>query len=233
MKVIKLVCKDWCDIVKGKRDFAFANEVIISAYSLSNAEFEDYQKFLMGVLVYRPDKETDKGSINLRISDLSNPLQGTFDISQCGEAWKHLCISTGYHKQNKAENANKVEIWLTPRFLVEKELSGSANHFKEIFPDKWNKEVLVGIIWTWGFDEADTSEAYRIHNPTYKFNDYSYLTRPLTEGELLLNNLYHLFERYAKETKGRTLRLPILMVNKYEIILRFTLSNILNISAAA
>lgn len=109
-----------------------------------------YQRFLNGVLIYRPDGETDTGRINLPIASLLNPLVGTFDLSQCGDTGNYLSISTGYRKEKKAKNANKVEIWFTPRFLVEKELQGPAAHFKEIFPAHWPDTAPVGIIWSWG-----------------------------------------------------------------------------------
>lgn len=95
--------------------------------------YEDtYKRFLSGRLVYRPNEESDAGRIELRIADLANPLEGTFDLSKCGDAGKYLSISTGYRKGKKPENDNKVEIWLTPRFLIEKNLEGDASHFKDI-----------------------------------------------------------------------------------------------------
>ena len=109
-----------------------------------------YQRFLNGVLIYRPDGKSDNGRINLRISDLVNPLDGTFDLSQCGDTGNYLSISTGYRKVKRPENAKKVEIWFTPRFLVEKEILGTASHFKGIFPASWASTSPVGIIWSWG-----------------------------------------------------------------------------------
>jgi hypothetical protein len=111
---------------------------------------EIYRRFLNGVLIYRPDGKSDEGRINLPIASLANPLEGTFDLSQCGDTGKHLSISTGYRKVKKAENADKLEIWFTPRFLVEKELQGTASHFQGIFPDKWQNDAPVGIIWSRG-----------------------------------------------------------------------------------
>ena len=109
-----------------------------------------YERFLNGVLIYRPDGKSDNGRINLRISDLVNPLDGTFDLSQCGDTGNYLSISTGYRKVKKPENASKVEVWFTPRFLIEKEIQGTASHFKGIFPASWAPTAPVGIMWTWG-----------------------------------------------------------------------------------
>ncbi len=134
-----------------------------------------YRRFVNGVLIYRPNPESDDGKIVLPIADLPNPLEGTFDLSQCGEAGKDLSISTGYRKGKKAENANKQEIWFTPRFLVEKELHGTASHFKGIFPARWTNNAPVGIIWTWGDWEG--------------MDSYDYLTGQSMEV-LSNNNLY-------------------------------------------
>ncbi|MBL8677229.1 MAG: hypothetical protein JNJ47_07430, partial [Alphaproteobacteria bacterium] len=74
-----------------------------------------YERFLRGILVYRPQEGSDVGMIEMPIADLANPLEGIFDLSRCGDAGNYLSIATGYRKGKKAENANKVEVWLAPR----------------------------------------------------------------------------------------------------------------------
>jgi len=110
---------------------------------------EIYQRFLKGVLIYRPQVGSDVGKIELPISALQNPLEGTFDLSQCGDVGNYISISTGYRKEKKAGNANKVEIWFVPRFLIENELQTTASHFQEVFGN-WSPTAPVGIFWTWG-----------------------------------------------------------------------------------
>ena len=88
--------------------------------------------------------------MNYGYVDLSNPLEGTFDLSQCGYTGNYLSISTGYRKVKKPENADKVEIWFTPRFLVEKEIKTSARHLAAIFPSSWSDSAPVGMLWTYG-----------------------------------------------------------------------------------
>ena len=129
---------------------------ILSIPPIAKGHEEIYKKFLDGRLIYRPDPKSDNGMIELRIGDLANPLEGTFDLLQCGDMEKYLSISTGYRKVKKTENAKKSEIWFVPRFLVEKEINGGAGNFKKIFPDKWPESALVGIFWTWGhWDNID------------------------------------------------------------------------------
>jgi ankyrin repeat protein len=108
-----------------------------------------YQRFFSGVLVYQPEPGNDAGRINMPIAALANPLEGTFDLSQCGDAAKYLSISTGYRKAVKPENANKTEIWLAPRFLIEKELATTARHFNDLIAT-WRVEAPIGFFWSWG-----------------------------------------------------------------------------------
>jgi hypothetical protein len=155
LKLIKLVCTGWENIVEGDKPLDFANEVIRSAYSLTNDEFNVYQRLVKGKLLYKPKKKSDVGMIELPTSQLWNPLEGTFDLSQCEDAGKYLNISTGYRKEIKAENANKFEVWLAPRFLVGKELTTTAGHLQDIYGN-WNESASVGIFWTVGpWDLAD------------------------------------------------------------------------------
>jgi serine/threonine protein kinase len=122
-----------------------------------------YERFLKGRLIYKPNKENDEGKIELRIADLGNPLEGEFDLSGCGDTGKYLSINTGYRKGKRPENANKTEIWFAPRFLIEKNLSGSASHFKDIM-GSWDASTApVGTFFTWGgWDDL---------------NDYDYATK--------------------------------------------------------
>jgi len=111
---------------------------------------EIYRIFVMGKLIYKPDSKSDKGRIELPIRALANPLEGTFDLSQCGDSGKYFSISIGYRKGKKAENAKKVEVWIAPRFLIEKNRAGSASHFQPIMSGWSASSAPVGIFWTWG-----------------------------------------------------------------------------------
>lgn len=111
---------------------------------------EIYKRFLKGVLIYRPQEGSDMGKIEMPIADLANPLEGTFDLSKCGDTGNYLSISTGYRKEKKAENVNKVEVWLTPRFLIEKEIQGSASHFTGIIATWDTHKAPFGVFFTWG-----------------------------------------------------------------------------------
>jgi V8-like Glu-specific endopeptidase len=125
----------------------FASSIPLPLMAQGNEQI--YERFLKGVLIYRPYPNSNVGRIDLPIKALGNPLEGTFDLSKCGNAGQYLSISTGYRKRKKPENASKVEIWIVPRFLIEKELTTTARHFWDIY-GKWNDRASVGIFWTWG-----------------------------------------------------------------------------------
>ena len=163
---LELVCKESQSIIK--------DEMKVGApswkawYGVVGHE-EIYQQFLNGVLIYRPNLESDEGMIQLKISDLLNPLEGTFDLSGCGDTGQYLSISTGYRKGMKAENKDKLEIWLAPRFMVEKKLKSSASHLQPIM-DNWKEDTApIGILWSWGgwsdlswYDYLTTQDTYVI-----------------------------------------------------------------------
>ncbi|MGL4426754.1 MAG: hypothetical protein ACRCUQ_03265 [Alphaproteobacteria bacterium] len=117
---------------------------------LKTQEEAIYQRFLNGVLIYRPDPNSDVGKVEFRIADFENPLEGTFDFSRCGDTWQYLSISTGYRKKFVFVNKSKVEIFITPRFLVEGNLTGDASYFKSIM-NGWNgRQAPVGLMFNWG-----------------------------------------------------------------------------------
>jgi len=117
--------------------------------------YEDiYRRFLGGKLIYTDP--SSKAKKELLIRALSNPLEGTFDLSGCGDTGQYLSISTGYRKAQKAENASKVEIWLAPWFLVNKNLSTTARHLQPIMGNWDAAAAPVGLFWTWGgYDNLD------------------------------------------------------------------------------
>jgi V8-like Glu-specific endopeptidase len=144
-----------------------------------------YERFLKGILVYRPDPKSDVGKIELQIADLANPLEGTFDLSRCGDAGKYLSIATGYRKGKIKANASKVEIWIAPRFLIEKNLSGNAKHFTDIM-GKWDAtKAPLGAFYTWGgwddlrwYDSATTQDFDTFSKEDFYGKWYSYIPAP-------------------------------------------------------
>jgi len=128
-------------------------------------DIDIYRRFLNGKLIYQPHEDNDEGKVEMRIGDLANPLEGMFDLSHCGDTGNYLSISTGYRKGKKPENEGKVEIWLVPRFLIEKEINGRANPFKSIYPNNWPDTASVGIFWTWGnWDNAGWYDYLTTHD---------------------------------------------------------------------
>lgn len=129
---LKLVCKDWQRIIEQDQ----------------MKKSIERQVFLKLVLVYKPQEGSDIGRIDMPIARLKNPQEDTFDLSVCGDASKHLSISTGRRKEKKAENAGKVEIWITSPFIIKQDLA-TAGHLKEV-EDKGAANAVMWIFWNWG-----------------------------------------------------------------------------------
>lgn len=121
-----------------------------------------YERFLRGVLVYRPQEGSDEGRIEMRIADLANPLGSTFDLSRCGDTGTYLSIATGYRRVHTPSNRGKVEIWFTPKFLVDKEMARLApSHHMRTILGSWDAaRAPVGIFWTWGGWNASDQMVY-------------------------------------------------------------------------
>ncbi|MBM3611062.1 MAG: hypothetical protein FJX18_06040 [Alphaproteobacteria bacterium] len=143
----------------------------------------DYDRFLNGVLTYKPNKDNDIGLVYLCIRDLVNPLDGTFDLSKCGDTGKYVSIHTGYKTATIPANRYKVEIWLTPKFLVEGNLGGDAAWMRGVM-SQW--EASYGIVWTWG------------NNPVVT-DSFDYLLA----GDVLLNKDKNLYEKWRTIPRRR------------------------------
>jgi len=161
------------------------NEVMIPETAKGYEEI--YRRFVMGKLLYKPDPNSDNGVIELYFKDLDNPLEGTFDLAGCGDSNKYISISTGYRKGKRAENTDKVEIWITPRFLVEKEIGSTASHLQPIMSEWDVTAAPVGLFWTWG-----------------DWNDLSLFDYLITNSyeQLADNNLYRKWGKAVERADG-------------------------------
>ncbi|MBA3814557.1 MAG: hypothetical protein H0X26_08775 [Alphaproteobacteria bacterium] len=164
---LALVCTDWFKIIQDQMQ---VGQPCFKAWYGAIGHEDIYETFLKGVLLYRPIPNSDEGMIKLNISDLKdtspegtpykllkkNPLEGIFDLPTCGDAGKYLVISTGYRKGINPDNKGKAEVWISPRFMIEKKIA-NAHHFKEIVGN-WDEKVApLGVFYTWS---ADTNEYF-------------------------------------------------------------------------
>jgi hypothetical protein len=183
VRPLRTVCKQWGNIISND----FMHDAMVLGCQQTCPEF------LNGKLIFRPKQGSDEGMIVLKILDLWNPQAGTLNLSECKieildnkgriklvNVSDFLSISTGYRKGKKAENNNKLEVWLTLRDLVAKELETTAGHLKAIFPSKWPESAKVGMLWTCGAWD--------------RMNSYDYLT---TENMDDLSKI-NLFENWKK-----------------------------------
>ncbi len=126
---------------------------------IAHGHEEIYQRFIGGKLIYKPDPNSDIGKIELQIASLLNPLESTFDLSRCGDTGNYLSISTGYKKGKIAANDGKAEVWIVPKFVVEKDVGGGGilsvfrtvpvDHYRDII-NEWT--APFGLFYTWGSD---------------------------------------------------------------------------------
>jgi hypothetical protein len=107
--------------------------------------YEDvYLRFLKGKLVYTPNKDNDEGQIEFPIAALANPLEGTFDLSGCGESAAHLQISTGFRTRVNPENREKIEVWIVPQFVLQRDPRAKVlNDILQTLPEHRNKAFAV------------------------------------------------------------------------------------------
>lgn len=126
-----------------------------------------YRRFVAGKLIYKPYKENNAEMVEIPFASLANPLNGTFDLSDCGELGKFLKVSTGYKTSSITENRRDfrgdsvTEVWITPRFLVEQNLAGSAKYFDWLFH---HFTEPIGLYWT---NPSDRCEYYNISGSCY------------------------------------------------------------------
>lgn len=114
------------------------------------SEYEqDYWKFLRGKLVYKPNKDNNEGMKEFRIGDLENPLSGTFNIRGCGDSDQHLSISTGFRTTKTFANRKKVEVWIVPQFVLQKDPRAKPyNNFLQAQTEHRGK--LFAVLFNWG-----------------------------------------------------------------------------------
>lgn len=145
---LALVCKEWQTLIN--EEMTVNTPSWKAWYGVTPENEHIYQQFLNGVLIYRPNPQSDEGMIKLKISDLINPLEGTFDLSEFDDVSKIISISTGCRKGKKPEDNKKIEIYLAPRFMIEKKLKSTTKNFQPIM-DNWTEETApIGIFWSWG-----------------------------------------------------------------------------------
>lgn len=127
---------------------AIPRPVVPALPDIARGHEEIYRRFMSGRLIYKPDPSSDVGKIEMPFASVVNPetLEGTFDLSRCGDAGKYLSISTGYQKERKPENSSKVETWIVPKFVVERDIDTTARHLARIMGSFTSP---VGLFWTW------------------------------------------------------------------------------------
>ena len=72
-----------------------------------------------------------------------------FDLSGCDDSDQHLSISTGFRTGQNPANKNKLEIWIVPQFVLQKDLRAKPyNEFLQKQDGHRNKPFA--ILFNWG-----------------------------------------------------------------------------------
>lgn len=149
---LRKIIEDWSNKnTSGKHEDdapRILNGIVVPKIVIGHEEF--YLRFIKGKLIYRPNSSIDVGRIELPFAALANPLEGAFDLSQCGDAGQYLSISTGYRRQEKSTNTNKIKVWIAPKFMMEKELSNTTQLLRPTLPEWTVPRSLLGMFFTWG-----------------------------------------------------------------------------------
>lgn len=194
---LRLVCKDWQQIMDGKKlseraaETRYANigpvwkHCIHAWYGVAGHE-EFLRQFLACKFLYKPNMPRDEGIIEWKISDLRNPFADRFDLSVCGDAGKELAIMTGFRKKERWGHEGKIQLWVTPRFVMEKFKESSAKHFKPIMKTWDEKEAPVGIFYTNGYNHDDLEWYDHLTNKSLKFLSSENLYKNWYDSKCLL-----------------------------------------------
>lgn len=153
---IAFVCKDWNKLIQKKSPPTLTLCTILRNWEESFL----YNIVLNAKLTYQ---RNDGRLVVLPFVDLSNPFEGTFDLSDCDDAGNHLSISVGPRRGYNHANADKIEIWFCLRDMIMKHLNGNTKNYARYFPE-WKTNAPIGIFWNLGGNTAiDLSPDYLTH----------------------------------------------------------------------
>ena len=145
------VCKFWYNIIRENQDS--------QGKELHYSEMNSFMKELMqifwesrfynGILRHTP-RDGSEG-VTLKFSLLNK--DGTFDLSDCGDACQHLVITSNVDRFFKIEEENKdmTVILITLYSWVEQEINALPIHSFAALMADWNADKApVGMFWRWG-----------------------------------------------------------------------------------
>lgn len=99
-------------------------------------------------LIYKnPNKKEEKEWL---FSDLKNPFQGEFDLSDCDEnTQKFISINTGFKTIKNPDHKKKWEVWIMLKSMAEAHITKKNENYYKIL-NNWPDKCRLGIIWTDG-----------------------------------------------------------------------------------
>jgi len=156
---LALVCREWNTIISASK-----NEVGTPCWKwlhgvMTPQDEQELKIFLNGRLICKPNPESDEGIVELRISDLAQPLSGAFNLSQCSDAVKNYpYIGTGLRIGVTKAHEDIAEIFIIPWFLAQKLSQTPAGSYLLPIMEQWDPAVApFGIFYHWW---AESNEYY-------------------------------------------------------------------------
>jgi hypothetical protein len=146
--------------------------------TLMNIEASDGQlqrvedKLASYKLIYLPDPAGESDKIDIPFSSLVNPARGEFSLLNCGNLGRFISINTGYKQRYQEQNAQKLEIFIALRGLVEKDLEGPAAHLKPIW-HKWSPSCPIGVFYSLGYSKNLNEYDYFMRESLNDMNLYT------------------------------------------------------------
>lgn len=141
-----------------------------------------YHRFVNGKLVF------DNGQGQRRefpFMQFKDTLEGEFDLTglkaEGYDVSQYLSINLGYRRGKNPAHKDKVEVWILPQFLMDRDKDGPAHHYQSTLRGKWESDV--GILWTWGNWQKDDGDCDYVINKKF--------------DEINNNNLLKLWHTFA------------------------------------
>lgn len=122
-----------------------------------------YRNFLASKLVYRPTTGSDVNMIELRVANLGDPLDDTFDLSKCGSVSQHLKVVTGLRTGYSPVDSNKLVVRICPHFVAVNFVQTDGDSVDTLCNTiaKWNgAKCPIGLFWTAGSSTASYRFVY-------------------------------------------------------------------------
>lgn len=148
---LQKVCVLWRNILRENADpVPVLNYYNLNSFMIDCMDLYWDGMFRKGILRYTPKDGGD--IIDLKFSDLADPLCGTFDLSGCGNKSQSIRITTSVEDFFKVggENQGRLVVLICPYQSVKQAVNSTPDHPFTVVLASWDKsKAPVGMFWRW------------------------------------------------------------------------------------